>query len=77
MKINKVTTGFVIQTYDTETGEWEGQEFIAGEVGYEDENENSLSHEQLIESGFRKHVKATEEPEPYLNFEMKQPEDME
>ena len=38
MIINKITTGFVVQTYDTETGKWIGQDFIAvDEVGYEDQ----------------------------------------
>jgi len=31
MKINKITTGFVIQTYDTELKQWTGQEFVAGD----------------------------------------------
>ncbi len=39
MKINKITTGFVIQTYDTKTGRCVGQEFVAGDdVKYEDQN---------------------------------------
>lgn len=31
MKINKITTGFVIQTFDTELGKFVSQEFIAGD----------------------------------------------
>tara|TARA_Y100000389_G_scaffold167099_1_gene172117 strand:+ start:325 stop:540 length:216 start_codon:yes stop_codon:yes gene_type:complete len=39
MKIKKITTGFVIQEYDAESGEWISQEFIAGDlVEWEDEN---------------------------------------
>lgn len=38
MKINKITRGFVVQTYDTDTGRCIGQEFVAGDqVEYEDE----------------------------------------
>ena len=38
MKINKITTGFVIQTFDTETGKYTSQEFVAGDdVQYENE----------------------------------------
>lgn len=37
MLINKVTSGFVIQTFDTKKGKFVKQEFIAGdEVEYED-----------------------------------------
>jgi hypothetical protein len=40
MKINKVTPGFVVQTFDTKTGRCIEQSFIAGEddVAYEDQN---------------------------------------
>ena len=39
MIISKITAGFVIQNYDTETGKFMSQEFVAGdEVDYEDEN---------------------------------------
>ena len=31
MLINKITNGYVIQTYNTETGKCEGQDFIAGD----------------------------------------------
>ena len=38
MKINKITPGFVIQSYDTDTGRCIGQEFVAGDhVQYEDD----------------------------------------
>lgn len=36
MLINKITTGFVVQQYDTEQGRFISQEFVAGnEVEYE------------------------------------------
>jgi hypothetical protein len=39
MKINKITAGYVIQTYNTETGKCESQEFVAGdECEYETED---------------------------------------
>ena len=43
MKINKITPGFVIQTYDTKTGRCVEQSFIAGEddVAYEDKKRRS------------------------------------
>jgi hypothetical protein len=38
MIIRKITTGFVVQTFDTEKNKWTDQEFIAGdECVYEDE----------------------------------------
>ena len=38
MKISKITQGYVLQTYDTETGKCKSQEFIAGdECEYETE----------------------------------------
>ena len=39
MIINKITTGYVIQTYNTDTGKCESQEFVAGdECEYETED---------------------------------------
>jgi hypothetical protein len=39
MKIRKITTGFVVQTFNSEVGNWVNQEFVAGDqVDYEDEN---------------------------------------
>jgi hypothetical protein len=38
MLVKKITTGFVIQTFDTETRKFTGQEFVAGDqVDYENE----------------------------------------
>ena len=45
MKIQKITPGFVIQTYDTKTGRCVEQSFIAGEdddVAYENENGDAV-----------------------------------
>ena len=45
MKINKVTPGFVIQTYDSKTGRCVEQSFIAGEdddVAYENTNGDAV-----------------------------------
>lgn len=59
MIINKITVGFVIQSYDTETKEWIGQDFIASdEVIYETE-EGEPTDERI---------------EDYLPFDMVQPE---
>jgi hypothetical protein len=63
MKINKITTGFVIQTWDTKKKKWLSQEFVAGdECVYEDEEGIPVDPEEM--GG---HV------EPYLPFEMVQP----
>lgn len=59
--VKKITVGFVIQEYDTETGEFVSQEFVAGDqVDWEDEDGNAVPEEDA-----------------YLSFEMVQPEDME
>lgn len=48
MLVNKITTGFVVQTYDTDAQKWIKQEFIAGdEVDYEFENGEALSEEEI------------------------------
>ncbi len=60
MKIRKITTGFVIQTYDTNTGRCIEQSFVAGDdIAYEDECGNPVDWE--------------EQPEAYQPFEMVQP----
>ena len=38
MILNKITTGFVTQRFDSETGEWLDQEFIAGDESFETED---------------------------------------
>ncbi len=57
----KITTGFVVQTYDTKKKRWIDQEFIAGdECDYEDENGNPLDETAEIRN-------------KYLPFDMVQP----
>jgi hypothetical protein len=66
MKINKITPGFVIQTYDTDLKKWEGQQFVAGNpVDYEE----SVTGRIVDPAQLRK-----DSPEPYLPFRMQQPE---
>jgi len=58
MKIKKITTGFVIQTFDTELGKFTDQEFIAGdEVAFENQYGRAVE----------------DETEGYLPFDMVQP----
>jgi hypothetical protein len=66
MKINKITTGFVIQTYDTDLQKWTGQEFVAGsETEYEEVGtERILDPAQIW----------PDSEEPYLPFLMQQPD---
>ncbi len=60
MIVKKITTGFVIQTFDTKTGKFVSQEFIAGDqVDFEDKKGN-----------------AVEEFDNYLPFDMVQPDAM-
>ncbi len=71
MLINKITTGFVIQTYDTDKGEYISQEFKAGDqVDYEGNNGESLSINALSNLGFGPFA---DSGEPYLPFDMVQP----
>lgn len=66
MILTKITPGFVSQRYDTETGEWLDQEFVAGtHVDWEDEYGEAIDPCKM------------EGDEPYLRFEMKQPGEME
>lgn len=68
MRINKITPGFVIQTWDTELNRWTSQEFIAGEqVEYEDAGSNRMFDPAEI---------WPETPEPYLPFLMTQPDEI-
>jgi hypothetical protein len=61
MKVNKITTGFVIQVYDTETGRCIEQSFVAGDqVNYEDEHGDPVDWR--------------EQPDAYQPFDMVQPE---
>lgn len=69
MIIYKITTGFVIQTFDTDKSAYIEQVFVAGNpVDYEDVEGNHLSDDLMREKGFGPHTE-----EPYLPFEMVQP----
>lgn len=64
MLINKITTGFVIQTFDTEQKKFVSQNFTAGsECDYEDQTGNAVESELLEVEG----------DEVYLPFDMVQP----
>ena len=68
MKINKITHGFVVQTWDTELNRWISQEFVAGdqtefEAGGSDQ---ILNPADIWPDG----------PEPYLLFHMRQPDEV-
>lgn len=82
MLINKITIGFVTQTFDTETGKYTGQEFFAGgEVTYEygRNNENldgqELSITALEEIGKNDNFGPYAKNGPYLPFDMVQPKE--
>lgn len=63
MIIKKITTGFVIQTFDTKTKTFIAQEFVAGDdCVYEDERGNG------VESGLLEDESGNE---AYLPYEMK------
>jgi hypothetical protein len=62
MIINKITAGYVVQKYNTETGKCESQEFVAGdECEYETEDGNYFD------------VDASETELEYQPYEMIQP----
>src|SRR5213592_1928093 len=66
MLINKITTGFVVQEFDTDKGEYVSQEFVAGNpVEYEDKVGNPVDS-SLMQS--------EDGTEPYLPFDMQQPQ---
>ena len=63
MKLKKITTGFVIQTIDTETGTLTHQEFVAGDqCDYEDGEGNTIDPDEVFEGD-----------EPYFTYDMVQP----
>jgi hypothetical protein len=65
MRINKITPGFVVQTWDTELNRWIGQEFVAG-----DQTEfEAADTDRILDSADI----WPERPEPYLPFQMTQP----
>jgi hypothetical protein len=66
MIIKKITDGFVVQEWDTKQQKWISQEFVAGgQSEYENENGDSVDYTEMNPSG----------DEPYLPFEMVQPEE--
>jgi len=70
MIVKKITTGFVVQEYNTETKQFTSQEFVASDdVTWEDETEHVFNAKEKDSLGLG-NVDTTE---PYLNFEMTQP----
>lgn len=70
MKINKITDGFVIQVFDTETGKYLSQNFTAGaNVDYENEQGQTLNDLDMKQYNFGPDAAS----EPYLPFDMVQP----
>ena len=66
MRINKITTGFVVQEFDIDKGKYVSQEFVAGNpVEYEDKSGNPVDS-SLMQS--------EDGTEPYLPFDMQQPQ---
>jgi hypothetical protein len=64
MKVNKITTGFVVQVMDPETGEFISQEFVASDdVTYETPYGEPVDVGELPHDG----------PEKHLPFDMVQP----
>lgn len=74
MLIRKITHGFVIQVFDTETSNWLSQEFVAGDqVEYENANTNEPC--DLEDANyFNKDGDPEALGESYLPFDMVQPE---
>jgi len=65
MLVKKITVGFVVQTFDTERGQFVGQEFVAGDdVAYEDDKSEAVDNSLLETDG----------TEAYLPYDMVQPE---
>ena len=77
MIINKITTGFVIQTYDTEKRQYVHQEFVAGDEAHihymsldpEHDVGVPMEWDKMAEFNFGPEA----ENEPYLPFDMLQP----
>ena len=65
MLVRKITSGFVVQVFDTEKGQFVSQEFVAGDdVAWEDELGETVDS-SVAEAGGH---------EAYLPFHMIQPE---
>jgi hypothetical protein len=82
MLVKKITTGFVVQVFDTDLGRWVSQEFVAGDdiqTEYEGEGGDPVDSDLLT---VKKQVKGkrgrkrTVKEEANLPFEMKQPNEM-
>jgi hypothetical protein len=77
MIIRKITPGFVIQKFDTETKEYVSQEFTAeNPVDYETEDRGEVGEADLEDIAARHNFGPYAESEPYLPFDMLQPKDM-
>lgn len=66
MLLKKITTGFVVQTYDMDKGAWIDQEFVAG-----DQCDYEVNGEAV--DGDHPFFSKDDGTEPYLPFEMVQP----
>jgi len=64
MLINKITIGFVIQTFDTKEGKFVSQSFVAGQSDYENQAGEAVEGELLNDKDGN---------EIYLPFDMVQP----
>jgi len=71
MLINKITDGFVIQTFDTKLKKYISQEFVAStQVNYEStDGQTPFSDEDSEKFNFGPYA----DEEPYLPFDMVQP----
>ena len=77
MLINKITHGFVIQTFDTDKQQYTHQEFIAGDVDYEVDGVTAGGPiSPLGEAMAKFNFGPGAECEPYLPFDMLQPSEM-
>jgi len=66
MLVKKITLGYVVQVFNTDTGHFVSQNFVAGDTTeYEDEKGNPVNSEKLNVEG----------TEAYLPFDMVQPVD--
>ncbi len=65
MLINKVTTGFVVQVFDTDKRCFVSQSFLPGQCAYEDRRGNPVDPNLLV----------VDDEEATLPFEMVQPDE--
>ncbi len=76
MIITKVTLGYVTQQFDTVTGKYVSQAFTAVDVSYENERGELLSDAMEQEIGEEANFGPFAKEEPYLPYDMKQPQEM-